>query len=367
MIKKSILTAALALLMAGSVSAQTVRYEKGELKSYTFIELQGGVQATLSDPGLDKLIQPAAGINFGHFFTPEAGLRIGAYGWKGKAGFKALDQYYKYNFISTNIDLLVNLTNLFSEKKAHPLNLFVVGGFGLNYAWDNDDLDALQAQYPTQTATPLRWNDNRLMHNIRAGLRLETNVDKPVGISLEVLANNTNDRFNSKTNDACDWNISAMLGVNFRLGRKYTQKKIVEEPAPQPVPEPVVVKEPEPEPEPEPVVVEPKTIRENIFYKINAVNPSTTEMPKVENVANFLKDNPDAKVTVVSYADAGTGNAKINAKLAQQRADNVKNVLVKKYGIDGSRISTESHGDTVQPFPENDKNRVSIVEGTTAK
>ena len=64
--------------------------------------------------------------------------------------------------------------------------------------------------------------------------------------------------------------------------------------------------------------------------------------------------------TCQSYADAGTGNPKINVMYAQKRADNVKKALIEA-GIDESRITAASYGDTVQPYSENDKNRVSIA------
>jgi outer membrane protein OmpA-like peptidoglycan-associated protein len=63
---------------------------------------------------------------------------------------------------------------------------------------------------------------------------------------------------------------------------------------------------------------------------------------------------------MVGYADKGTGNAKINARLAANRAQAVKDSLVKEYKIAESRISYDSKGDTEQPFAENDKNRVTI-------
>ena len=69
---------------------------------------------------------------------------------------------------------------------------------------------------------------------------------------------------------------------------------------------------------------------------------------------------PAAKVIVTGYADAGTGNDKINDRLAAQRADAVVKALKTTYGIPESRISYDSKGARVQPFSENDKNRVSI-------
>ena len=48
---------------------------------------------------------------------------------------------------------------------------------------------------------------------------------------------------------------------------------------------------------------------------------------------------------------------------AQKRAEGVTNKLVNEHGIDASRIKSDSKGDTVQPFEENDKNRCVIVTG----
>ena len=59
----------------------------------------------------------------------------------------------------------------------------------------------------------------------------------------------------------------------------------------------------------------------------------------------------------------GTGSAKINKKYAKQRADGVAEKLVKEHGLDASRLKTDSKGDTVQPFEENDKNRCVIITG----
>ena len=83
-------------------------------------------------------------------------------------------------------------------------------------------------------------------------------------------------------------------------------------------------------------------------------------MQKVADIAEYLKKYPNAKVVVSGYADKGTGNAQINARLAAGRADVVTRDLIEKYGIAADRITYDSYGDTVQPFAENDLNRVSI-------
>ena len=368
--KRMLTTMALSVLVAGAVSAQ----KEGMLRSYSYVEAQGGVQMTATNAPMDKLITPTAALSFGHYFTPAVGARLHVNAWQSKAGI-INGEYYKWNYVTPDLDLMLNLSNIICPGKTHPLNVILLGGVGLNYAWDNDELKALNAD-PREV--PLMWDKNRLSHNLRAGLRLETNPAKPLGLSLEVNANSLDDRFNSKTNDSDDWMFTAMLGVSFRFGHKYCQCKKAPEPAP-------VVK-PEPKPEPKPVVVEKKTepkpvvktekkavvkqeavkLHKEVFYQIRE---NTNELPAsvIKEVADFMKNHKDAKISIVGYADKGTGNAQLNKMYAQKRAQQFKDDLVKKYGCDAARISIDSKGDTVQPFAENDKNRCVIVDGTAVK
>ena len=367
--KKLLTIVAIAMLTVLSANAQG--NDKGRLKSYSFIEAQGGVQLTSTDAPMDKLITPTAALSFGHYFYPAVGVRLHANAWQSKSGFQALDQYYKWKYVTTDADLLLNLTNLFSKNYKHALNVILVGGFGLNYAWDNDELRAITAQH-RDLNTELAWDKNRFSHNIRAGLRLETDVTKPIGLSLEVDANSLSDRFNSKMNNSDDWMFTAMLGLSFRFGHKYKKcecKK--EEPVVVPEPVPVVEPEPKPEPKPEPVVEkkpEPKVVtvkeqlHEEIFYVICKSDPEVGKR-QMQKVADFMKRNPNAKVSVVGYADKGTGNPRLNMGYSKKRAENCRQELIDGYGCDASRILVDYKGDTIQPFDENDKNRCVIIDG----
>ena len=377
--KSFIVSAAMFLLAVVTVSAQECG---GKMKSYSFVEAQGGVQLTATDADMSKLITPTAAFSVGHFFTPVVGARLHVNAWQAKSGFDDIDKYYKWNYITPSADLMFNLSNLFSGSSQHLLNVMFLGGIGLNYAWNNDELKDMGVM--TQR-TPLAWKDNRLSHNIRAGLRLETDVTKPLGLSLEVDANNTDDRFNSKTNDADDWQFLAMVGISYRFGR--TAKKCYKtEPAPVPVVQeakhvveevkPVVEEKPVVEAKPlveaKPVVVEKKPepkevvksekLNEEIFYVICKSDPTANGIDQMQRVADFMKKYKDARVKVVGYADKGTGNPKINQMYAERRAKECKETLVKKYGCDASRIDVDSKGDTVQPFSENDKNRCVIID-----
>ncbi len=356
--------AAMCLLTSGVVSAQ--ESDKGKLKSYSYLEVQGGGQITLTDAKMDKLITPMGAISFGHYFTPVVGARLHVSGWESKSGFDNVG-YYKYNYITTNADLLLNLTNLVCHKGdgAHPLNVIFVGGIGLTNAWGNDDANKMAAANHDLNM-PLVWDGNRLSHNIRAGLRLETNVTKPFGVALEVAANSLDDRFNSKYNNTDDWMITASLGLSYRFGHKYRK------PAPKPAP---VVEPVAPKPAPKPVTrVVKRTVEKKVpvelnevrFYKLREAD-AEGEKAQMQRVADFLKSYPEATISVVGYADKGTGNPKLNVKYAKQRADKYKESLVKDYGADASRIVTDSKGDTVQPFEDNDKNRCVIVKGQAEK
>ena len=102
-------------------------------------------------------------------------------------------------------------------------------------------------------------------------------------------------------------------------------------------------------------------MRRDVFFLINQNKIRPSEDAKIKEIVDFLNAHPDAKVEVTGYADAGTGNDKINDRIAKKRADAVVWMLEKKYGIDSSRISSDSKGARVQPFSDNDSNRVSIM------
>lgn len=357
---KNLLTAAVALLMAGAAQAQTNTWT-----SYSFIEAQGGVQLTSTNAPMDKLITPTAALSFGHYFTPVVGARLHVNAWQSKSGLASTGQYYKWKYVTLDLDLLVNLTNLFGKGSDHALNVILLGGVGLNYAWDNDELKDLNL--PANTM-PLAWDKNRLGHNLRAGLRLETNQAKPFGVSLEVNANSLDDRFNSKTNDKDDWMFTAMLGLNFRFGHKKAAPryvtKTIEVIDTFEVDEPITIKVKEKQPK---TKTETKHMKMNeaIFFKIREsdANAASGIDEAIKKVAELMKCSDDAMFTVTGYADKGTGSAKMNKKYAKQRADDVAKKLVEQYGLDAKRLKTDSKGDTVQPFEENDKNRCVIVTG----
>ena len=95
-----------------------------------------------------------------------------------------------------------------------------------------------------------------------------------------------------------------------------------------------------------------------VAFRFNQSAVETSQMPSIEHVANYLKNNPSVNVTINGYASP-EGTEEYNLKLSQRRADAVKSVLVDKYGIAASRINTIGHG-IGDIFSEPAWNRVGI-------
>ncbi len=356
------------LLMLGTTSVATAQHtctKDYKPAPYTFIGLQGGGQVTFTNYKASKLITPVGAFSVGHFFSPVVGTRLNVSGWKNKGGFKSVGKTYEYNYVTSNLDLMLNLSKIVMPSKCHtPLNVYLIGGVGLSYAWDNDDLNALRNSGLVKEN--MAWEDDRLVHNFRAGLQLEYAFAKHFAVNLEVDANNLHDRFNSKANGRGDWQLTGMVGLTYKFGfKKHKAAPVPVAPAPvkeqpAPAPKPAVVEE-------KPVVVEekkevkqPEKIRIDVFFAINSAVIRSSEEPKVKKLADWLNSHPEAKADLVGYADAGTGNAQINRTLSEKRMKAVADVLVQKYGIKASRLTTGFKGDSVQPFKNNDDNRVVI-------
>ena len=352
---KNVLAAAtLALGVSVPAVAQTTEDDGLDYKPYPhmFVGVQGGAQTTFTNYDNLKLITPTASVSFGAFFTPVVGARLHFNGWQNKGGFKDATQDFKYDYkyATSDLDLMLNLSTLFGKKNYYPLNVYLIGGIGLNYAWDNDDA------YANKNLMPLAYKNDRLSHNARVGAMLDWNLMKNLSLNLEVNANSLGDRYNSKTNGKDDWQLNAQVGLAVKFG--YKKKEVKEEWATRvdTIWYDDVAYTPR---------VEDGTITWNVFYEIRESDFNDPDA-QLANIGAFLKDHRECKVTIKSYADVQTGNPKINMGYSQQRSEKAVKALVDA-GVDPSIIKAEYFGDTVQPFAENDKNRVSIITATGLK
>ena len=97
-----------------------------------------------------------------------------------------------------------------------------------------------------------------------------------------------------------------------------------------------------------------------VRFTINSAKVAPMEMVNIYNVAEYMKQNPDAKVVVTGYADRDTGTSEYNQTLSERRAQAVYDILVDNYGISPSRLSVQADGSSTQPYPTNDWNRIVI-------
>ena len=81
-------------------------------------------------------------------------------------------------------------------------------------------------------------------------------------------------------------------------------------------------------------------------------------MPNVTMIAGYMKSHPQSKVVIKGYASRD-GNYDFNVRLAQARAEAVKNTLMRRYNIPESRIEASGEG-IGNMFDEESWNRVSI-------
>lgn len=378
---------------------------------YTFIQAQGGVGTTFADVSAWKLFSPTFSLAVGRMFTPIFGARIHVNGWKAKGGFDSYyyrvsgrdalispdydnnwdtpthwegsydddlqdpDNYYRhgtkllkynYNYINTDVDLMVNIFNIFKKKVHRPFDLYFIGGIGLNYAWHNNDFERITSQVSVTSDISNAWGKNQtprhnlLSHNLRLGLLADVNVGKNFSVGAEVDFNSLDDRFNSKYKDADDWMMTAQLSLTYKFGFRAAPKPTPVAVTATPVYQDTKQTEVAPATAPTPVVVQ-EPVKETIFYAIR--ESDVDKASTIDKVATWCKKYPNKTITISGYADKGTGNPQLNAGYAKQRADKVAAMLLER-GVPASQMTVNSYGDTVQPFPaDNDKNRCVIIEG----
>ena len=382
------LAAAVLLLLGVQTAAAQYNEDREETRSYPygFIGIQGGGQAILNGYKVTDVVTPVGAVQGGAWFSPALGARLQVNGWKSKEGVKyfAVDAdgnaaktnmgTYKFQYFAAGIDLMINLTNAFSKTDDHWFNVILLGGLGINKAWNQN--------YKTLTADDgtAYWDDtstagvteiysrihNHVAFQTRVGLMLDFDIASHWSINLEADFNHIGSRgYAYGYNGAKDWQGMALIGVTYKFSGK---KKKVEEPAPlpppppAPVPKPEPAPEPKPEPKPEPAPVKQlETCTFNVFYDINQTTPNSDGAEGLANAGEWLKAHPTAVASIKGYADKDTGTPAINAKLAEERAQNVAETLTSDYGIDASRLTVSSYGDTEQPYSLNEKNRVTIV------
>ena len=370
--------AAALLLVSGSAMAQSTYTDaegtEYEFNKHAFITVGGGLQYTLGEAKFGDLLSPNFQLGVGYQFSPVLAARIQANGIQAKGGWNGLgnppiNENYKFNYVAPGIDVMFNLSNLIcGYNPLRVFNLTAYLGGGANIAWGNDEVNDIATRLMSRTGLgaynlEYLWDGSKINPFGRGGLEASFRLSDKVKLVVEGNANLLSDHFNSKKAGNADWYFNGLVGLRFNLGESYTKREPVVTPPPtQPetIPTVPVVTTPKPDPVTPPVeTVEP--LRRDIFFVINKYEIRPDEKVKVAQIAEYLNKYPNAKVALCGYADAQTGNDRINDRLGLQRVTVVKDMLVKEFGIPESRITADSKGAREQPFAINEQNRVTIA------
>jgi len=368
----------LTLILAVALGAQVAFAQQSksdasvEFRPHWYGQIQGGAAYTVGETAWKDLISPAGAVSLGYQFNPALGLRFGLGGWQGK-GNSIPVEVYKFNFLQGNVDLTLNLANLFGYDHKRILSPYaLVGGAGF-FAFKNGakNVKAVPSSY-----FEYLWNEKMISPAFRYGLGADIRLTDCLSLNLEVNGNMLSDRFNSKKAGNPDYQYNALAGLKFVFGGKpyrpsakyladlaaaeaaaaalKAQKEA--ERAEKPVekkPEPVVEK---------PVVVDTDADRFqqiNTFFELDSDVISDEEAAKLVDFIQWLNKYGHS-VSICGYADVQTGNPKYNLGLSSRRVEKVKAFMI-DHGVAASRITSDYKGDKVQPFAANDLNRVVVT------
>ncbi len=94
-----------------------------------------------------------------------------------------------------------------------------------------------------------------------------------------------------------------------------------------------------------------KYVTTGILFDVNSDVIRPESYGVLKDIAATIKAMPGTRVTIIGHTDSD-GDDKLNLKLSKQRAESVKNALVKDFSIDGSLLSTDGKGEA-EPVIDN--------------
>ena len=304
---------------------------------YWYIQIQGGAQYTLGEVDFKDLISPNVQVSVGRQFSPIFGARLSVNAWQSRAGIDLTSFQYsdivslngghataimtrhggtvkwKWMYVAPGIDFTFNLSNAiygYNPNRIFNLSAFIGGGANIGWGMDKEsnwENIALVDQYYKETLADgnnpenlaYAWTGTKVRGYARAGIAADFKVSEAVSLGLEVNANTLSDHYNGKKARNWDWYFNALAGVKINLGPTHTTRTIE---APKPVERIVekvvekIVEKPCPPVEPTNAVVVKEPFRRDVFFSINQTTVAKKELVKVQEVADYLKANPNATV-----------------------------------------------------------------------
>jgi outer membrane protein OmpA-like peptidoglycan-associated protein len=98
------------------------------------------------------------------------------------------------------------------------------------------------------------------------------------------------------------------------------------------------------------LLTEGKIVSYGIYFDSGKDVVKPESYGSLKEIAAVLNENPDVKIQIVGHTDSD-GDDAMNLDLSKRRAANVKNSLVKDFGISADRIQTDGKGESVPLMP----------------
>lgn len=362
-----------ACLTCSGIYAQRA-YEGANLGDNWSIGIHAGVTTPLTHSAFFPNMRATWGLGIGKQLTPFFGMGVEAMTSINTTASKTA-------FDNTNVSLLtsVNLSNLFAGYWGTPrlFEIETVAGLGwLHYAQNgNGDRNSISSKlglnFNFNLGEAKAWtigikpalvydlnacgernvgfNANRAAWEITAGLKYHFRCSNGKHhISFAKLYDQAEvDALNEQVNNLRQTNVdqeAELTAANQRNAELEQQLADCKNQGP------VIVTDT--------ITSHKKTLESVVTFRQGGVSVVASQTPNVERIATYLKNHEKATVSIKGYASP-EGKAEVNARIAQQRADAVKSLLVKRYKIAENRITAEGQG-VGNMFEEPDWNRVSI-------
>ena len=386
--KKFFLVMAAAMLTA-SASAQKTTITSNKASDNWYLGINAGVDTYLKEKlgsdGFFKSIAPTVGVRVGKNLTTVFGLAL-----EGDVVFKSNNKWYpgSKTFIEgLSLDLMgtFNMSNLFAGYKGEPRPFEVIGLYGFGWEHDFNHLpksNAINSRVAVDFAFNLgadkAWQlyiEPSLtynLHNWLGGVDVSNEFQydaRNAYFGLKAGVNykfgNSNGSHNFKIEELRDQ--AEIDGLNAKINELRADNNAKDGQLSAKDQQIADLKAKLAACEARPVqVVEKKEefLQPHVIFRQGKSVIDAAQYASIEMVAKYMKNHKDAKVKVLGYASP-EGNAELNQKLSEKRAEVVKNALVKKYKIAADRITCEGLGATDKLSSENDFNRVAMFIDTT--
>lgn len=370
---KKFIAVTVACLTCSGIYAQRA-YEGANLGDNWSIGIHAGVTTPLTHSAFFPNMRATWGLGIGKQLTPFFGMGVEAMTSINTTASKTA-------FDNTNVSLLtsVNLSNLFAGYWGTPrlFEIETVAGLGwLHYAQNgNGDRNSISSKlglnFNFNLGEAKAWtigikpalvydlnacgernvgfNANRAAWEITAGLKYHFRCSNGKHhISFAKLYDQAEvDALNEQVNNLRQTNVdqeAKLTAANQRNAELEQQLADCKNQGP------VIVTDT--------ITSHKKTLESVVTFRQGGVSVVASQTPNVERIATYLKNHEKATVSIKGYASP-EGKVEVNARIAQQRADAVKSLLVKRYKIAENRITAEGQG-VGNMFEEPDWNRVSI-------